>query len=292
MIEDFLVPITFKGWSCFKWTAGPLTLTILPSLGGRIISLSYHNQELLFTDSMHHGETIDVASHDVIALKKQLGFRLWGGDKTWVAPQANWISETPPIDLDAGAYQLMTDKGEVVLTSPVCRETGLQITRRIKLQEGVIHLSETLLNASMTLRACGVWNVTQIPRPCTIEIPVNSATIRSYHHEDKTLPEAPALEVHDYQVTIKCTDNRLFKYGGMPSEGTIIIVTPHHNGQCIRWTKVFELTPQAYYAHHSAVEVFNSSGHDYAEAEIHSPLQVLKPNESLTLTQQWSFHLG
>ena len=41
----------------------------------------------------------------------QLGFVLWGGDKTWLAPQDRWTDGDPFLDLDSGAYD--------------CRLTGL-----------------------------------------------------------------------------------------------------------------------------------------------------------------------
>lgn len=68
------------------------------------------------------------------------GFPLWGGDKTWVAPQARWIDRVPFPDLDSGdcELELWPDGHHAMarMTSPVCRETGMQVTRTLRIADG------------------------------------------------------------------------------------------------------------------------------------------------------------
>ncbi len=68
-------------------------------------------------------------------------FPLWGGGKTWVGPQSGWPDGAPHRDLDSGAWTVertwfdARDMG-AELRSPVCSQSGLQITRRLNLSAG------------------------------------------------------------------------------------------------------------------------------------------------------------
>src|SRR5262249_59132483 len=78
---------------------------------------------------------------DLSAKKREMGFPLWGGDKTWLAPQARWTEGVPFLDLDSGAYELAIeqagpDVARARMTSRVCRETGVQITRTVTMKAG------------------------------------------------------------------------------------------------------------------------------------------------------------
>ncbi len=191
-------------WVEYRIISGDLSLVVVPAIGGRIVSLTYKNQELLFVHEKLRGEIFNFATEDLLLAKQRLGFRHWGGDKTWVAPQRNWQLGIPPLELDAGQYTMNEYDGGVVMTSPICRETGLQITRQVNLINGTVRLKEILCNRLARPITCGVWNVTQIQRPCSFFIPSSATGIRSYHHEDSTLPEVPEISVIDGWVQIDC----------------------------------------------------------------------------------------
>ncbi len=100
----------FYGWKGYRLVCGPLAIGVAPDLGGRIISLAHEGTELLFVQQEHLGEVFDLdGATDLRALKRRLGFRLWGGDKTWIAPQSSWWEGIPPLDLDAGRYRVRVD---------------------------------------------------------------------------------------------------------------------------------------------------------------------------------------
>ena len=121
-----------RGWPGLRLGGRRLELGLIPGLGGRIASLTHDGEELLFVQPEHRGERVNLEG-ELRALKSALGFRLWGGNKTWVAPQHAWLDGIPPLDLDAGAYRAETGDA-VTMVSPVCRETGLQVTRRVDLE--------------------------------------------------------------------------------------------------------------------------------------------------------------
>ncbi|MBF0490316.1 MAG: hypothetical protein HQL15_06800 [Candidatus Omnitrophica bacterium] len=283
-----MTPINIYGWDGFQLKSDDLTAVITPAIGGRIMSLKFKGQELLFADPKHFAETFDPRLwRDLSQTKKSLGFRVWGGDKTWVAPQKDWLLGIPPLDLDAAPYALTWQKDEAVMTSPICRETGLQIIRRIVLQQGQLRLTEELYNRTDKPVKKGLWNVTQLRRPCSFRIPSTSQAFRSYHQEDKTLPVFQGdLSSWEGKISVECRTSDLFKVGGIPSCGELDIELDR-DGQKICWKKTFTFDAQSLYAHASAVEIFNSPDLPYAEIELHSSFKTLGCNESIRLEQLW-----
>ena len=88
---------------------GPLELVLLPQVGGRIMRLAWQGEDLIFTHPDFRGRVEPVAQvEDVHAAKQRMGFRLWGGEKTWLAPQGRWTDGVPFVDLDSGAYTVDT----------------------------------------------------------------------------------------------------------------------------------------------------------------------------------------
>jgi hypothetical protein len=118
-----------SGWDGYTLTAGNISVGVVPQIGGRIISLAINNKELFFVQKEYAGETFDFSKTATLrAEKRRIGFRVWGGDKTWVAPQKDWWEGSPPIELDAGSYQESVKDNSITMVSAICRETGLQIT--------------------------------------------------------------------------------------------------------------------------------------------------------------------
>jgi hypothetical protein len=170
------------GWNGYRLEIGDISLGITPQIGGRIISLTYRGEELLFVQEEHKGEVFDFSRvQDLVREKERLGFRVWGGDKTWVAPQSAWWSKIPPLELDAGQYSAHVIDNGLEMVSPVCRETGLQIIRQVELHEDQsIVLIETIRNTTDYIIERGIWNVTQVLRPFDVYLPAKKENIRAY----------------------------------------------------------------------------------------------------------------
>lgn len=285
-------PIELHTWQGWRLKSGPLSLVIIPAIGGRILSVRFEGKEMLYASKECAGQNFDFTNiTDFKAHKQEFGLHFWGGDKTWVSPQSSWDQGIPPLELDSGPYALSWQEQCAVMTSGICRETGLQIVRKVKLDgASTVFLDEELHNTTDQPILKGIWNVTQIPRPCEFFIPSRKGAFRSYHHVDKTLPESKAIFKEEHGWTeIFCHHSSLYKYGGMPSEGRVLIKMPLGGPKEIVWLKTFAFDPEATYAHQSAVEVYNSDVADYAEVELHAPLVEIKPGQSVTFSQQWNF---
>ncbi len=173
-----------KGWESWHLRRGPLELVLVPQVGGRIMGMKWQGLDLAFTQPEREGIVEHVGRDGAVrARKRELGFPLWGGDKTWLAPQSRWTDELPFLDLDSGPYDLAIDQAthervQVSMVSPVCRETGMRITRTVVLSSSddewrVIH---RLTNASINEVGWGAWDVSMVARPGKVYLPVNPAS--------------------------------------------------------------------------------------------------------------------
>jgi hypothetical protein len=285
-----LEKIKFCGWKCYRLTFEDVSVVVAPEIGGRIIALAHQGEELLFVQKEHEGETFNFSKVDALrAEKRKLGFRLWGGDKTWIAPQKDWWEGIPPLEIDAGSYEVRLEGNGFMMISPVCRETGVQITRRVNLDKktGVLHLRQEMVNKSKDVVHKGIWNVTQLLRPFDIYLPASKNQLRSYHEEDLTLPSHQiVVSEQDGWCKIPCRDNTLFKFGGMVDAGAIVALKESKGGT-LAFLKTFDLDADAKYAHSSSVEVFNALDYNYVEMEIHAPLTQVKPGDRAVQSQEW-----
>ncbi|MBF0385945.1 MAG: hypothetical protein HQL27_08760 [Candidatus Omnitrophica bacterium] len=276
------------GWKGLSLSSRGLSLGIIPDVGGRIISLKYKGEELFYVDKDLMGLVFDLGCIDFIALKKKLGFLLWGGDKTWVAPEKEWQLNIPPLDLDAGKYEATVGQGKIILTSPICRETGLRIIREVSLEhDGKVFLNQVFVNCSEQPITKGIWNVTQVLKPCDCFLAAAQKDVRSYHLEDKSLPSNEIIPVYSRGWSkIPCRDNTLFKFGAKSNVGLVAVSRKSKFGYaCL--IKSFPVFPAREYPHDSTVEVFNSDCHNYFEIETHSPLITIPAGKSISHSQKW-----
>ena len=279
-----------RGWSGFVMVQGDIRLGIVPDLGGRIMSLQFRGQELLYAPD----KTGDLPClpqgivPDLAAFKRSFGFQIFGGDKTWISPEAQWLEKIPPLDLDAGRYVFEQKKDGCIMTSPVCRETGLQVVRQVGfMQGGDIVLVETLCNKSDCPVTRGIWNVTQVARPFDVFLPALPQAIRSYYHEDRTLPDPGFVPFEkDGWAVIPCRNDMCFKFGGFLREGRVAAIKDTSDGRVV-FARVFDIALDKPYAHRSMVEVFNSSRYPYGEVEVHSPLFDIPSGGEASLSQLW-----
>lgn len=265
-----------------------LTLVCLPELGGRIISLKYNHHELLFVQHEHvHERFVPDQLADFKQKKSELGFRLWGGDKTWVSPQADWVMGIPPLDLDAAPYDAHETAEGLIMQSPICRETGLQIHREIRmLENNALDLIETVINHNDFPVKRSVWNVTQLLRPARVEFQCDYQQVKAFDNEGESVSlKEQIVQQKGSQILIDCHQPLHFKFGAVPLKGELVT----YCDKGIIFSRSFDVDSGAEFAHGCALEVFNSADYDYLEVEVHAPLLTLEPQASISLQQHWSF---
>jgi len=152
---------------------------LVPQVGGRIMGIRWRGHDLSFTQPELEGQVVDVgAVEDLSAKKREMGFPLWGGVKTWLAPQTRCTEGAPFLDLDSGAYELAIeqagpDLARVRMTSRVYRETGVQITRTVTMKAGETAwtVDHCLTNGSAAEVEWGPWDVSMVLRTGRVYLP-------------------------------------------------------------------------------------------------------------------------
>jgi hypothetical protein len=282
----------FKGWDAVWIERGPLRLILVPQVGGRIMSIFWHGRELAFVNPAYQGRVDDIAAiADLHDYKRRAGFLLWGGEKTWLAPQDRWTDAVPFVDLDSGAYELALDRatGAATMTSPVCRETGVQIERRLELgdQAGTWGVTHTLRNRSDRVVTWAPWSVDMVLRPATVFLPTRSGSpypggVRTFANEgvSATVRDQVVSFLDDIAV-ISCGQPVRFKYGTDADPGRLLAVL--EAGGLVGYRKSVPVYHDRPYGHGCVLEVFNAPALPYLELELHGPLASLQPGESCSI---------
>ena len=290
---------SFKGWQAWRIKRGPLELAVVPQVGGRIMGLSWRGHQLAFVHPELAGRTETTAAlADVGARKRELGFLLWGGDKTWLAPQDRWPDALPFFDLDSGPYEITVEDGggrfiALHLTSPVCRESGMRITRTVRVgaTEPGWRVTHRLENASSSTVRWGLWDVSMIRHPGRVYLPKRSDSLHAGGLKIFA-GEGESVALRDRVVTdhgaileVDCTQPRQFKYGVDAEMCAILAVVEPEPGVLIGHRKSVPTFHPEPYGHDCVVEVFNAVQHPYLELELHGPVVALAPGEAFELVE-------
>jgi hypothetical protein len=230
-----------------------------------------------------------------------MGFPLWGGDKTWLAPQTRWTDGVPFLDLDSGAYDLTVerdgpDAAVVRMTSQVCRETGIQITRTVTVSSGSQDwiVTHQLINRSSSEVQWGVWDVNMVLKPGKVYLPSNVDSpypdgVKTFDEEGESIQvRGKAVGKLGNLAVIHCTDTKAFKFGVDAKEGWMLGILNVAGMGLVGYRKQVPAYPDKQYGHGCIAEVYNSDRYPYFEMEIHSPVVSLRPGESFEIEERQS----
>jgi len=289
-----------KGWDAWRLQRGHLELVFVPQVGGRIMGMIWRGHDLCFTQPEREGQVEDVLSvQDIHAKKRGLGFPLWGGDKTWLSPQTRWTDGVPFLDLDSGPYDLIVEHtgpeaAVVRMTSQVCRETGVQITRTVTISSGsqAWIVTHQLRNRSSHETRWGLWDVSMVYKPGRVYLPRDGSSrhpkgVKTFEEEgesiqvrDKVVHELGSLAVID------CIDTTAFKFGVDAQEGWMLGILEVAGLGLVGHRKQVPVHRDKPYGHGCAAEVYNSDRYPYFEMEIHGPVISLGPGEVFELEER------
>jgi hypothetical protein len=283
----------YRGWPALSLRQGLLELFVVPVVGGRLMGIRHDGDELAFVNPALEGK---IASDDPAAWAALCGewsFPLWGGGKTWIAPESRWPGGAPHRDLDSGAYKVVQTWSDersmgVELESPVCSQSGLQIHRRITLdaESSTWSTVHGLTNRGSIARECGIWEVLMLHRPARIEIPLENSvtglrdTVRQIAGKGPIddICESDIVRLDGHVLHVECERAVEYKIGVAHSMGEIRVILPgkartHH------YRRTSAVDARAEYAHGTPIEVFNAPRLPYFEIETHAPLAQLKAGE-------------
>jgi len=284
----------FRGWDAHWIEHGSLTLVVVPQVGGRIMGVLWKGQELSFVNPDCQGRVLDIASvADIHRAKQQFGFLLWGGDKTWLAPQGRWTDSDPFLDLDSGTYEMSVDPvtSAVTMISPVCRETGVQIERTVSVgaNADTWTVASRLTNTSGQPVRWAPWDVDMMLRPATVFMPTSSTSVfpqgvKTFDNEGESASvRDDVVRFVDDIAVISCKEAVKFKYGVDAEEGRILAVFEPAGMGPVGYRKTVPTYHPQPYGHGCVLEIFNSSLYPYIEMEVHGPVIDLQPGQDFTL---------
>ncbi|MGF1523242.1 MAG: hypothetical protein ACFBSF_13080 [Leptolyngbyaceae cyanobacterium] len=288
----------FAGWPQAVWVeSNHLTLVLVPQVGGRIMGLRWGKQDLFWVNEALAGKAVNVQTLQNPTLEKvDWGFLLWGGNKTWLAPQDRWRQSLPFVDLDSGTYKMAileetANQVKLELTSPICRESNVQITRTVTMNAACWSITHRLENRGDAPTAWGIWSNSMVRRPAQVFLPLGQTSafekgVKTFVNEGDSTTARSRVVAHSHDMAIiQCQVPLKFKFGVDSDQGTVLTVMPLEAGQYLGWLSQFATFPDEPYGHGCTAEVFNAVAYDYLEVEIHSPVRSLAPGGAFTFTE-------
>jgi len=262
-----------------------LELILVPDIGGRLMDVKYKGISLLFQNPDLLSYLPDLTRlAELPSRAKHLSFPLWGGEKTWIAPDVEWPDGAPHSALDSGAYAFESnDSQSASMHSPICPKSYLQINRTIDLRgSGHWTIRHQVVNKGLNPRLTGIWSVMMTRAPASYLFRPVSGDI------PKTVFGEPKMAFNCYEGIgqINCDERREFKLGIHPAKGITAARIPTSIGTIwiVNTGCVLKHTDE--YAHGHALEFYNSGHYNYGELEWHSPAAYLQPDQS------YEFELG
>jgi hypothetical protein len=277
-----------------------LTLHVVPSVGGRLMGIALDGDELCFVNPLLRGRHASDDERNGVSAWADLcgawGFPLWGGGKTWLAPESAWPGGAPHRDLDSGAWAVthtwFDEHGMGIhLQSPLCRDSGLQLQRRLSLpSEGTAwSVEHSVNNRGRTAWRGGLWDVLMLQRPAWLSVALPAAHAAHWPAAVRTLPgkgsvaalcRSGVLLPERNHIDVVCAQPGEFKLGFDSEAGVVHADLPGAAGT-LRYQRRSQLPAAAIYAHGHPLEVFNAPALPYFEIESHSPFTTLQPGEQM-----------
>lgn len=275
-------------WATHSLSTDEMELVLLPGVGGRLWDIVFRGERLLFRNPDLEGVAFDVDNLAGLPTRSpHFGFPLWGGEKTWVAPDRNWPDAAPHAALDSGAYTIetLTDT-EVLMVSERCPVSGLRVSRRIEVRsEHSFNIEHSVANEGGNSRETGIWSVMMLNHPVTIAVSSS---------RPEFLPVFGAandqVETHAQATICICDRKAEFKVGLSCDAGLSLMRV----GPTPVWLSCRTEPPAGgdVFLHGHPCEVFNSGDYAYCEAEWHSPAKILDPGSVMSFTQRFELQGG
>lgn len=186
-----------------------------------------------------------------------------------------------------------SDQLSIRMTSPVCRETEVQVTRFITLDatENRWAVTHKIQNLSHHPIHWGIWGNSMVRRPAMVFLPVRTDSnfpygVKTFTNEgDSIAARSNMVSQLDDWAVIYCSEPIKFKYGVDSKRGAILAVLPLTEAKFLGYAKQFPTFHPEPYGHGCVAEVFNAEKYPYLELEIHGPVRGLNPSECFELTE-------
>ncbi|MEL6275703.1 MAG: hypothetical protein AAFU03_11415 [Bacteroidota bacterium] len=252
-------------------TAGPLSLSVDPFIGGRIASFRHNGVEIL--------QTVRDSNN------------FYWGSTVWTSPQTDW-GWPPQAVFDSEPYSVNRspkDTTRMVLISGIDQKTGLQVIKNIRLaideaMGPVATLRYRIYNRGEEMQRVGVWENTRIPWSGTVELPGEG----NIHLKDpqnglyKEQPDSATLRIplNNQQVQAQ----KIFY--NFPLLGPGKLISPRYENDGLVFTKKWKY-PGRVAPEQSPIEIYLAPEENFAELELHSQYVTLPKGGNIEFTVFW-----
>ena len=263
----------YKIWpQSFRISNGIVDLVVVPQIGRIMRFGEIGEPNLLFESEIVNGEPPSGG-----------GWKNWGGDKVWPAPQEAWVWP-PETEYDGSAWIAQAIPNGIKMSSKTpSSKLGLRFERTILLKKGAraAEIRSSLINASGKTVRFAAWDVCQVSNPEICILPI---------WKSKTHPNGWRVYADDkvdglvqekgQQLYIIRDTKRGHKYGSGSPKGEISAQVGSY------WITVASRydTKAEYTDNGNAQQVYtNSDPTKYAELELTGPLTTLPPGKSTSI---------
>lgn len=309
--------VVFDGWKAEEIENDWVRLDLVPSLGGRLMQVSFNAHPYLFINPKTKGRYVSPGEANGRWIN-------YGGDKVWPLPEGSqdeehWVLQSSPLDDGPYEFQVITHgvRCTVQLNGPPDPPTGLQYTREISIgsDSPEITFHAVMKNVTSHPIRWAIQSVTQYDLASPVDpsqynhrfwtfVPVrrHSAYLDGYHVVDG-MSQDPSFKVTNglFQLNWNYLQNEVWLDS---SAGWVAIVDGvtryamversqyfRHESYPGKATLIFYKNGPSVtldkdgYPHLSSSDPADSPY--YMEVELNSPLATLPPGASYAMDTDW-----
>jgi hypothetical protein len=230
-----------------------------------------------------------------------LSWSNWGGDKTWLAPQSNWLAlagRTWPPDPTWGDPAAGPHVGRVLpsgglsVTGPVSPLSGLRVLREYRLEGAELVITQTAENVSGPARTVALWSVTNVDPPeATFFVP-SPQSAHADGYCDYRADQPPLRVTRQAGLLIVKSGTTHVQKLGFDTPWAALAVQRGRELFVQRAEHPAGTYPHGAHGVGSSAEYYDSGTgagvpKPYVEVELLGPLTTLAPGQKTTLTVRW-----
>jgi hypothetical protein len=237
-------------------SAGDVSVTIDPSVGGRVVALQLAGEDWLT------GADANATNY---------------GSTFWTSPQSDW-NWPPPPEIDTDAYSATVEGTALVLTGKTNAALGLSVTKRFSIDAtGAVVLDYAVTNHGSSARSFAAWEVTRVFPAGLFFFPSAGG---GYSADSGAPLPVQFVGGAGWYAYATATVPDSMKYFAAPGGAWLAQV---RDGAL--FVKKFTLGKAA--PGESPIEIFLDGAHAYVELETQGPYQSVAPGATLSFTSRW-----
>ncbi len=279
------------GWQALVIDNGYIQLVIFPEIGGRVLYYGFPDDEYMWVNEDQLGKMYDPLTQTYGPWNGSSGY---GGYKVWPAPQSIW-SWPPPPYLAWGPYDFETeianaDSVVIYLRSKVetQKAPGLQFARRYKVfrNSAEVRVEQILINKNTDSQEWSIWDVTQATVAHQGESDYNNFSV----YFPVNINEISGKSNGSYSKVNENITRFSFQYGksgkmySFVNKGWISFVDERDKQT---YSKLFDIFPGSEHPDNNSNFEIYSSGGQYIEIEVLSPLWQIGTDDSVIYNEYW-----